>query len=430
MRRMALVVIFVFFFSVGAIFVFLGYAVWKVKSFTFSGGLPSITSERIEVATTTDKSSHPEQKATSTPLTKNKNFPAVPTFKVPAVKQASVPKEIPTEIPSVVATSSQQQSFSYYIQSTAQLYSCPQESCAVLGYFERGKKLAVDYEIDLSKPWAIFKVKLAEDALKTIDGYVQTVYLGVAPPVSAVFSSVREEDVWRAVVQIECRKRGVKILGSGTVINSSGLVTTAAHVIVDAEGGVCDIVFPDDQQRARHYFKADVLDLDKTKERYEVSGLDIGFLKLRSLGSGEIFKQYPFIALPACQSDTLYDEVVHLGYAGSVSSAGGFHPIIKQKGQVTIFGDIAKVVSVISQSGSQSEYQPELIYTRDSLKYHPYLLSRVDNFYQGSSGGIVYSSKGCLLGLSVGVGTGDGRVYVLVLNPFFDNVRSVLKSYE
>ncbi len=378
--------------------------------------------------------------ASSTPNVLPKSKPTPPTTTEisrtlptpPSLKASNPLPTIPTQTTSTSTYESQggAQLFTYYIKSTAHVYTCPDEKCTSPGYFSRGKKIQIPQAVDFQTTWTQLPINNPSGAEKTLNVYMRTAYIQTFPVSITSLSGFVESEAKKAIVLIECLKTNAKSLGSGVVIKGS-LVLTAAHVVEETEGDECNVAFPDDQGNARHYFKALIQDKESTSQRYKTDGLDFAILKLLPLTSHEVFSTYPFTSIATCPSDTLYDTSFHLGYSGTITAVGGLRPQVNQKGIVSAYGDIQSV-KLVTTSDGKIDYQPDLEYTNDTLNQHPYIVSQVDNLYPGASGSPAFdTAQGCLLGLDISAGKdSQGNIYAWIINVGFEKIKSLIESAE
>lgn len=242
---------------------------------------------------------------------------------------------------------------------------------------------------------------------------------------------LREDELFRAVVKIECPSEDQKgvYVGSGFVM-PRGVVVTAAHLLTDMGGDTCKVIFPHNRGPA-HYLFGTPEDREAIKKRHDGQGIDLAFLFLPALASypegKAVFPDgYPIVSYPVCARPNLIgDRLLHFGYPGN------FHNnsyLARSEGEALAYGDITGVSSQLSEDQSSISQVPVLSYTTDQSALHPYLVSRAPSFY-GDSGGLAFdATKQCILGVGHGgtMGGAAGENYSVLMMLGWEGVRDIL----
>ncbi len=255
------------------------------------------------------------------------------------------------------------------------------------------------------------------------------------PPVSAppelVLPPLREDELLRAVVKIECPsedRKGVYI-GAGFSM-PRGVVVTAAHLLTDVASTTCKVIFPHDRAPA-HYLFGTPENLTAVKKRYNERGIDVAFLYLPALANypegKAIFPDgYPVISYPVCaHARAIGDTVFHYGYPSNFSDNSY---LAKNIGEVTAYADISGVREELSEDQRFLYKTPIFSYTVDQTVLHPYLVSRVPSFY-GDSGGLAFDvTRQCILGVGHGgtIGGAAGENFSLLMRLGWEGARDIL----
>ena len=253
----------------------------------------------------------------------------------------------------------------------------------------------------------------------------------VSAPPEPVLPPLREDELLRAVVKIECPsedRRGVYI-GAGFSM-PRGVVVTAAHLLTDVASTTCKVIFPHDRAPA-HYLFGTPENLDAVKKRYNEQGIDAAFLFLPALanypeGKAVFPDGYPVISYPICtHSRAISDTVFHYGYPSNFSDNSY---LAKNIGEVTAYADISGVREELSEDQRFLYKTPIFSYTVDQAVLHPYLVSRVPSFY-GDSGGLAFDvTRQCILGVGHGgtIGGAAGENFSLLMMLGWEGVRGIL----
>lgn len=261
----------------------------------------------------------------------------------------------------------------------------------------------------------------------------------VMPFAEKLLPVVDEEELMRAVVRIRCGR----VYGSGFVITPSGLVLTAAHIIMGAIGSkipTCDIIFPRKHTNFGYYSEAHyrvgtILDAGRVERFYKEQGMDVAAFQTAFLDSDPVFQRaFPYIKYPLCGSDTLQDKVLLFGYAANIgTSPTSLGSVLSRfEGSVIQYGDIigiSKEPSQIYKGGH--DYFPEYSYSLNAGVLHPTAVIASTNNFSGASGGLVFdSSQNCIVGVNsvVATVTGDPRIFGLIVNPNFSAIKSWLDT--
>lgn len=253
-------------------------------------------------------------------------------------------------------------------------------------------------------------------------------------PVSTLPSlpSLDEESLLKSVVKIQCpTEDGLgKYIGSGFVLPKD-LVITAAHVIMDSASRNCDVIFPR-ERRSVYYLRGITEDLGEVKRRHDEEGIDVALLRLPSLESypeaRQIFSAYPSIPYPICENPAmLEDKLLHFGYPSNYVDQNYLSEL---DGLALAYADIKGIRDQLSADGTYSYKSPIFGFTRDELKLHPFMLSRVPSFY-GDSGGLAFNAtKQCILGPHRGgtIGRGAGENYSVFIMLGWEKAKNIITS--
>lgn len=249
---------------------------------------------------------------------------------------------------------------------------------------------------------------------------------------------VDEDQLRRAVVRLRCgASDGSTGFGSGIVLAKDGLIATVAHVIDNAGGNECDVIFPRRDQatgvwKVVYYGRAAILDKDKSINRYKSGGYDFALLRVIPQGQDSEFfdgNPYPFIGYPPCGPATAGDKVLHLGYSSNLSDGEAQS---YDKGTVAFFADIIGVREGLDPESHQKVILPRYSYNADKGTFHPVIIAVGANVYYGGSGGLAFdTSQNCVLGLTsqVGLEEATNQVYSWNVNPGFDLYRKFLAEH-
>lgn len=241
----------------------------------------------------------------------------------------------------------------------------------------------------------------------------------VFSPVVASLPPLDEEALFKAVVKIQCpADDGLsKYVGSGFVLKG-GIVATAAHVVQNSAGNICDVIFPSDR-RPTYYFKGAIVNLKEVARRHDEEGIDFAILKLPEIDSyidaKAIFAEYPYIPYPVCENPKMFgDKLFHFGYPSNYADQNYLSGL---RGESVVYEDIKGIKDALSEDQTFSYRTPIFSSTYDETKMHPYMVSRVASFY-GDSGGLAFNKdKQCILGPHRGgtIGKSSGENYSIFM---------------
>lgn len=250
-----------------------------------------------------------------------------------------------------------------------------------------------------------------------------------AEPVKEVsLPSLKEEQIFKAVVKIECpTKDGLgKYIGSGFVL-SEEVVVTAAHVVNESGNRECTIIFPS-ERKPIHYLKGVIRDFEKLKERLDERGIDFALLDLPPLSSypeaRAIFSSYPLVPYSFCEDPKMLgDATYHYGYPANFKD---LEYLERLKGEALEYADIEGTEMKGSEDGA-SYKAPIFSFNVDESRLHPYMISRTGVFY-GASGGLAFNAtKQCILGPHHGFSAGSSESFSIFMILGWEKIKTFLE---
>ncbi len=233
----------------------------------------------------------------------------------------------------------------------------------------------------------------------------------------SVSSSIDEEVILHAVVKIECLRSGGlgKYVGSGFALER-GVIVTAGHLVMFSAEPTCSVIFPE-RQRPIYYLKAAIRNRDDIRKRHDGDGVDFAFLDLPAPENYPdalaIFAEYPAVPYPICRTaGAIGDRLFHFGYPSNF--AGNSH-LEKTEGELAAFADIEGVGEQLSLDQTHAYRTPQLAFTDDETRPHPYTVSRVASFYGDSGGLALNADRECIIGphRAATIGGSAGENYAL-----------------
>lgn len=238
---------------------------------------------------------------------------------------------------------------------------------------------------------------------------------------SGVFDQAGEEELWRAVVKLECEHADKKAtsIGSGVVLTKDGIIATNYHVVADAAG--CKIIFPSsgifngNVIRPVYSLFGNVIKKADDGENYDIALLQMDPISSFSIDPSYNWKgnPYPYVPFSFCTSSAKGDKVIHYGW-DSRSDEGNI--IDRTKGSVTEF---------IRYSESENEFY----YGGNEKSLYVWTDAHTNS---GVSGGLGFNaSRDCIFGLSSRIGGEPGNYRTWILNfgnPVIQNFLSGIKD--
>lgn len=238
-------------------------------------------------------------------------------------------------------------------------------------------------------------------------------------PIAVPLPLIDDAELLQAIVRVECLNvAGTgKYVGSGFVI-SNNRVITAAHVVMNASGEECNVVFPRDR-RPIVYVKAHVEQKSTLRDKHDKEGIDVAVLSLPLITNtpsvGEALgSAYPAIQYPICRDPNILGDVLyHYGYP---SNFAGNNYLQFVKGSAAIYADVKGITEQLSQDQAYTFKTPLFDLQYDAARFHTYLVSRVGTFYGDSGGLTLDASKRCIVGPSRGstIGASSGENYTIL----------------
>lgn len=252
-----------------------------------------------------------------------------------------------------------------------------------------------------------------------------------SPSAGLILPTLRTDEIFRAVVKIECPAAGGvgKYIGSGFVLDG-GVVVTAAHLLMASESENCTVIFPKDRKPI-YYLSAAIQDRDLIRARHDEEGIDLALLRLPPISgypeAQSIFSSYPAISYPICEGPPLLGDILfHYGYPANFLNQSYLSML---EGTAVAFADIDGIKDQLSEDGTYIFKSPIFMLSADEERLHPYLISRAASYY-GDSGGLAFdATKQCILGPHRGstIGRDPGDNYTIFILLSWDKVRDLVR---